>query len=101
MLMLNDFVRWAHFITTNRTGPIVQAKVTVSPESSNKSARLDIDTSDAIARITCWENGYYIAEIIDIETEKQTYVYHGILQDSLPLSQQFRQFFDALGVIAN
>jgi hypothetical protein len=96
--MLNDFIEWANSVTAGQVAGMMDAQVTLSEASNHRSARLDVDTPAAVARITCWESGDYEAEIIDLESERQIYARHGMLQAGEILSQQFQTFFEALGV---
>lgn len=96
--MLNYFIEWANSVTVGQFAEAMEARITLGEASNNRSARLDIDTPKAIARITYWESGDYDAEIIDLESEGQLYARRGMHQAGEPLSQQFRAFFEVLGV---
>ena len=58
------------------------------------SARLDLDTPMALARITCWESDdYNNAEVIDRETEQMIFSIHGRLCEGQAVSEPFSAFF--------
>jgi hypothetical protein len=94
--MLNKFIDWATKIANKSAGKDAVAWVTESEISSNPSARLDIDTSAAVARITCWESGDYDAEIIHLESGRTIFSIHGNLQPELDFSGTFADFFKSL-----
>ncbi|WFU66680.1 immunity protein TriTu family protein [Bradyrhizobium brasilense] len=96
--MLNNFIDWAQQIADRPLGNGVKARVTESEVSDNPSARLDIDAPTTVARITCWGNGDYNTEVIDLETEQTLFSNHGTLQEGKPFSEQFAAFFKSLGV---
>jgi hypothetical protein len=96
--MLNTFIDWARQVAGKPLGKDLEARVTESHASDNPSARLDIDTPAAVARITCWESGDYDAEVIDIETERTLFSTHGHLQVGHSFSQQFAAFFQSIGI---
>ena len=96
--MLNKFIDWAQRVASERATGIQVAIVTVGAESDNRAARLDIDTAESVARITCWESGDFDAEILELKTDRQIYLRRGVLDVHESLSRQFQPLFDALGV---
>ena len=94
--MLDTFIDWAKSVVDSQASGEMRASITVSEVSDNRSARLDLDTPTAVARITYWEDGNYDAEIIALASEKQIYARRGTVQTEEPLSQQFNHFFDIL-----
>jgi hypothetical protein len=98
--MLNNFIVWARQVADMRLGKDVDAQVAESEMSDNPSARLDIDTPTAVARITCWESGDYVAEVVDLETERTLFSAHGNLREEEAFSDQFVDFFKSLGIMA-
>jgi hypothetical protein len=100
-VMLNDFIDWARSVTAGQITGAMEARITIGEPSNNPSARLDVDTPAAVARITCWESGDYDAEVINLESEQQTYVCRGTLQAGESLSERFRSFFEVLGIVSS
>jgi hypothetical protein len=96
--MLNFFLDWAKHIDEAQTSLGVEAKVTESEPSDNSSARLDIDTPTAVARITCWCSGEFHAEVIDLDTEQMSFSSHGVFRSDLPIAMQVAPFVAALGI---
>lgn len=94
--MITSFIRWAKDFQESPAGRRVKAQVMENPTSDNPSARLDIDTPSAVARITCWESGDYDAEILDIYTEKTLYWEQGVIEGENVFSEAFAPFFKAL-----
>lgn len=92
--MLNEFIDWTRSIAAGLATEAMDAYVTVNEISNNPSARLDLDTSTSVARITCWESGDYDAEVIDLESEQQIYAHRGTLKVGESLLYQFRDFFE-------
>lgn len=99
--MLRHFCDWAGSIVGALSKIGATVNVTVGEASDNPSARLDVDTSCAIARITCWESGDYDAEIIDIKSEQYLYTDRGRLTIQTSLSDQFQRFFEILNKAAS
>jgi len=66
--VLHAFIKWA-----NKFNYLKKSWITEGKECSNNSARLDIDTEEYLARITCWNDGSYHAEIIRISNEQTIY----------------------------
>ncbi|MET3441517.1 hypothetical protein ABIC94_002275 [Variovorax paradoxus] len=98
--MLDRFIDWARAIQTAQNGARdnVEAQLTESDPSDNRSARLDVDTPTAVGRITCWESGDYDAEAIDLQTERSLYTDLGTLREGEEMSKKFSPFFEALGI---
>ena len=96
--MLNDFINWAKSVAASQFRVAIEMRVTVGNASDNPSARLDVDTPSAVARITCWESGDYELEVIDIDSEKQIFAQGGKVETGALLSEQFRSFFEMLGI---
>jgi hypothetical protein len=95
--MMNEFVSWANSVASlGEDKKALSLKITASPVSDNPSARLDVETSDAIARITCWDSGDYYAEIISISSEKYLYQLNGNLTADKSISDEFQDFFEHL-----
>lgn len=97
-IMLNNFIDWARNFAGKSLGKKFEARVTEGKISENSSAQLDIDTPTALARITCWENGNYDAEVIDFETEQKIFSTHGRIFKGQAFSDQFTNFFKVLGI---
>src|SRR5688500_2682741 len=93
--MLDFFIDWAKSVVDGQASGGMEASIALSEVSNNRSARLDLDTPAAVARITCWQDGSYDAEITALASEKQIYAHRGTVQTEKPLSQQFDHFFDA------
>lgn len=98
MSTLMIFIDWARHIKIRKTKEMREIKLTESATTENPSARLDIDMEGTVSRITCWETGDYDAEVIDFDTEKTIYSIHGTLQVGKSMSDQFLQFFEAIGL---
>lgn len=98
--MLNRFIGWAHAVEAAqaKVHEDIEARLTESDPSDNRSARLDVDTPTAVGRITCWESGDYDAEAIDLQTERALYTDRGILREGEEISKTFSPFFEALGI---
>ena len=84
--MLSIFIEWAKQIAEAIHTENVKTLLTEGDKTDNPSARLDIDTPMAVARITCWESSNYYAEILDLATEKTVFSNHGNLQNGDMLS---------------
>lgn len=74
----------------------MEAKVTESEPSDNRSARLDIYTPGTVARITCWESGDYYAEAIDLKTGQSIFSRHGEIHAEVPIPIELAEFFKSL-----
>lgn len=94
--MLDLFLEWARKFQADLSSKAVKASVFEAPCSDNPSARIDIDTPTAVARITCWKSGDYDAEIIDIETERALYSTHGVFKAGRAIEEQVSPFLKAL-----
>lgn len=94
--MLTPFIKWARFLAASKRMEGAEIQVTESVFSDNPSARLDIDTPAAVARITCWESGDYDAEIISLDTECILYSTHGVLKDDRTVEEQFLPFLEVI-----
>jgi hypothetical protein len=95
--MLTSFVGWASQLQPEQITKGAQLRIIESEDSDNPSARLDIDTPTAVARITFWESGNYFAEVIDLNSENIQYSNHGHLSDSRLFDVSFASFLKILG----
>jgi len=94
--VLEEFIEWAKSVTKDQMPDLLKTEITIGNESDNRGARLDIDTSSAIARITCWQSGDYEAEILDFESGLQTYAQRGQLRDGVAIPVVFLPFLTSL-----
>ena len=94
--MLERFFAWANRVAGERVGKDFSAQVFESKMSDNPSARLDIDTSTAVARATFWSSGEYDAEVISVETGLTIFSAHGNVQNESQFSDAFADFFRSL-----
>lgn len=97
--MLQYFIIWA-----KEKLNVVQAygsfaAITMSEPNSNPSARLDIETDMAIARITFWDSGDMSAEVLDVESEQTIYYLNGNVSNFNEMDVTFRPFFNALNLL--
>jgi len=69
---LDNFIAWALEFSTSKMGECLRAQITISSPAANPSARLDVCSSTALGRITCWDDGSYHAEILGLNTEKKS-----------------------------
>ena len=95
-VMLSKFLIWARqkkdfFKNKNWIIKIIENEITENP-----SARLDIDTSTLISRITFWESGNAFSEIISIETEEMLYCQHIETTQDQSFDEYFSSFFEIL-----
>ena len=68
--MLDTFENWLNQNRSMITSNGYDIELTKSPiDTSNCSARLDLQSDKYLARITIWESGDCQLEIIDIESE--------------------------------
>jgi hypothetical protein len=95
--MLNKFLAWARD-TEAALPPGVHAELTVGEKSANSAARLDVDTSSASGRVTCWESGTFHAEVLDLDTGKDLFSVSGAFCSPETLATQLQEFLAILGV---
>lgn len=74
----------------------LEATLTRNDDSTNPSARLDIDTDSLLARITFWDSGDVDLEVIKIESEETVYAEQIHLTGSTDFDMKFRDFFAAI-----
>ena len=98
--MLNAFIDWASEKRDELARNGFKTTLVVSDESSNPSARLDIDSETAVARITAWNSGDVDLEVINIEDETTIYSKQLSLSGAALFDCEFRDFFFALGLMA-
>lgn len=96
--MLNAFCKWAKAAIATLADIGVEAELTVGNASSNQSARLDVQTPSAVARITFWESGDGHLEAIDLESERLLYSRHVKLKHASLFDSEFKEFFSRLNV---
>lgn len=94
--MLNSFLDWGskkrvELVRNGFNVLLVSGEVT-----SNPSARLDIDSDKAVARITAWDSGDVDLEVINIETEVTTYSKQLRLSVPFQFDEEFHEFFTTL-----
>jgi hypothetical protein len=95
--MLDIFCEWAQGISSNFIRSDTEVNFELGELCDNRSARLNIDTSTSVAEIVFWESGDYVAEIIDIESEKTLYSTSGVFSSGQRLEKIFSGFFENLG----
>lgn len=96
--MLRGFLDWAREALFKSKPQSIEARITESEASGSPSARLDVDTPAAVARITFWESGDYVAEVIDLETGRTLFSDHGQCRDGAVFSKQFAPFLKSLDI---
>lgn len=88
--MLQQFLAWAKSIPN--------AQLTTAVPSDNLSSRIDVDSSSASGRVTCWETGDYHAEVLDAESGRPIYVHNGTLNSADQMHVQFLPFMQSMGL---
>lgn len=96
--MLNEFISWGESVSKSKLPDAVTIYLTIGEPSPNRSARLDIDTPTAVARITCWDSGEYNAEALSVESEEVIYSFSGRIEPGRLLTEQFGGLFQALNL---
>jgi hypothetical protein len=94
--MLNLFVDWFTKVEKNKPAYLDKWTLTLGGDSDNPGGYIDIDTKNAIARITFWQSGNFYAEIISIATESTVYQNHDRLQSNDVLEEKLELFFKKL-----
>lgn len=87
-MMLQLFLAWAQSIPN--------AQVTVAEPSTTPSARVDLDSPEAVGRVTCWEAGDFHAEVLDAVSGETIYSHHGHLESSALPVEEFLPFMQAM-----
>lgn len=95
--MLEKFRLWANGVSSTSEAAEVEILLTDSIPSDNSSGRLDIDASEAIGRLTFWESGDYVAEVISLSDGETTYLIQGRICDSESFSSHFGDFLRLMG----
>ena len=98
--MLEEFTTWVK-IAADKLPASMRGIVSVGARSDNQSARLDVETPLAIGRITFWESGDYVSEIIDIAKEETIYSQHGHIDREDAFVEAFLPFFSFLKSMSN
>jgi hypothetical protein len=96
--MLDTFLEWANSKITELTSYGFEGRLTIGEDCSNRSARLDIDTENSVARITFWNSGDVDLEVIDVDLERTIYSKQSHIAEAISLDREFHDFFAALGI---
>jgi hypothetical protein len=91
--MLNAFLEWGNKRCVEFARNGFNVSLTSGEATSNSSARLDIDSEKAMARITAWDSGDVDLEIINIETEASMYSRQLSLTSPFRFDDEFHDFF--------
>lgn len=81
--------------------PILEAhrisiETTISLPSDNSSARVDLDTGTAMARITIWQSGSCDMEVLDVNSGNTVFQKHVELSKFDELEEKAIDFFRIL-----
>ncbi|WP_418127054.1 hypothetical protein [Variovorax sp. KK3] len=96
--MLNAFLGWAKRVQSNCAGKSVRARISKREQAGNPSARIDLETPLALARITFWQSRDFVAEIVTRDTAETLYLKCGQLDQGQDPAAPFAPFIQALGV---
>jgi hypothetical protein len=96
--MLDAFIEWGSQIKIKLAQRGFDVTLTSSDKSSNSSARLDVDTANAIARITFWSSGNVDLEAINIASEEVIYSKQLMLSSPIQFDAEFHDFFAVIGI---
>jgi len=94
--MLQTFCAWAKD-TIAALPPEIHAQLTLGVTSPNPAAILDFDTPVALGRITCWDSGDYVAEILDQQSGRDLFDQKGACRSAEALTARLRPFLRKLG----
>ncbi len=94
--MLDAFFEWGQrrAACPERNG--VKAMIKMNQPCDNRSARMDFDTSFAVAEIIFWESEDYFAQIISIQNEESLYSLSGTMTPEQQFDSIFEKFFEVL-----
>jgi hypothetical protein len=95
--MLDEFESWfsAHQSSLKERGFSVRV-VRPDFEADKKGAYADIDTKDAVARVTVWYSGEYEQEVIEIKTEETKLAEYHVCKSSNDLVALLEEFLKKL-----
>jgi hypothetical protein len=93
--VLERFSIWAKTFSSSYSPAFTVGQMTTCESMNNPAAFLDVDAPGAMGRITCWETGDYVAEVLNVKTDQTTYIHHGTLGVDT-LDEQFLPFLRAL-----
>jgi hypothetical protein len=79
---LDGFFAWARKTALSIQSERITAVVEVCPPTSNPAANLHFDSDELLARITCWSDGSYCAEALDVATGDAAFSRHGQLAEA-------------------
>lgn len=94
--MLELFVIWAKKKIVELSTKRWTSFLTQSENSVNPSARLDIDTDRALARVTFWSSGHVDLEIISIESDQTVFSHQCNFAGPIDFERAFSNFFSVL-----
>jgi hypothetical protein len=94
--MIEEFIDWVQEKRPLLEGQGISVATTLSPPSANPSARMDLDTAKAIARITLWADGSFHMEAIDVERENTIFERHSMLSSPVNFDLETVEFLKLL-----
>src|SRR5471032_3357862 len=94
--MLQTFCAWAKD-TIAALPPEIHAQLTLGVTSPNPAAILGFHTPVALGRITFWDSGDYVAEILAQESGRDLFEQIGACRSADALTARLRQFLSKLG----
>ena len=92
-LHLNNFANWLakHRDTLAEAGFYTEIKIP-NEESNNRSARVDLESANQLARITVWEDGLCDFEVLFVDPKKPGIFEHFELAQERSIDDQLAPF---------
>jgi hypothetical protein len=95
--MLDDFLTWAQSLRQDSALTNATLEVALNAPCDNRSARLDIETSARLGRITLWQSREFFAEVLDIASEETVFQQYGVVEHPHDFHATFSGFLSGCG----
>lgn len=74
-------------------GPVLDTKFQLGNPSSNRAARLDVDSPNSVGELIIWSSGDYTIEVFDVEPEVVRFRAIGTVCTNKQFKDVLREFF--------
>ncbi|MBB3559928.1 hypothetical protein FHX06_001239 [Rhizobium sp. BK512] len=96
--LIDSFIAWGARLAAATRSSALSIHVEVCTPTPNPAAKIDIENSELIARITMWSDGNFHAEAIDAATSSTVVSRHGHAVASAAFGEEFNDILKLFAI---
>ncbi|MDF1631486.1 hypothetical protein [Mycoplana sp. MJR14] len=97
--LIDGFIAWGAELAAATRSSSLSINVEICAPTANPAAKIDIESSELLARITIWSDGNFHAEAIDASTSATVLSRHGLATARTTFDEDFNDILNLFAII--